>query len=57
MDGVCNVDREHNRLATLRKLVPIRYDVTNQRVLVHARGELALVVVAGNGTDAPQVWL
>ena len=57
VDGVRDVNGEDNRLAALAKLVPIRDDVADQGVLVHARGELALVVVAGDGVDASQVRL
>ena len=57
VDRVRDVDREGDGLSALAVLVPVRDDVADQLGPIHALGELAFDVVAGDRADALQIGI
>ena len=50
-----DVDGEANRFAAFAMLVPMRDDIADQVLAVHALGELRLDIIADAGLDATKV--
>ena len=52
-----DADGEANGLPAFGKFVPVGNDVADQLRAIHPVGQLLFVIVAGDGSDAFQVWV